>query len=510
MAGTQTASEGAKTNPREPAGGAFADPNRERDEIACSKSAVTSRPYGDVQYADPGYQADKKKRYPIDTVGHIRAAWNYINNTVNATKYTDDQLKRIKAAIIAAWREKIDKDGPPSADDPQKGAHASLTEALADIDRIARMVIDLEWMRQALDPDAMSENDDAPQSARMGDVITELCEFLDALVMEATGDDEGDAETAGSPFAPQAPDIIAEAARIGARSDDVLAEAKHSRGDQALLDMARLTCDSCLKMKDLTVAEAENLREARDALDKAGALSMPDSPPDIVEGVRNILPLSQSPPNAAGAVYMQKALGVIAAVLGKAGRMQQYMMDMAHECLRELTDGMTCREAAKVGARHSRETMQHLETAHRHLVAAGANCDATIVSEPVPQSERGQTDDAPTGKGARVEELAKTLATERAEKMALDQVLSEIVPMVERLTQRVDEIARTPLPPLAIANATVSVSKQQDRGSVADSDPMLSQEAVAAALAKMSKEEQTLTLIKASYANPIRTSARER
>src|SRR5262249_24580584 len=97
MAGTQTASEGAKTNPREPAGGAFADPNRERDEIARSKSAVTSRPYGDVQYADPGYQADKKKRYPIDTVVHIRAAWNYINNTVNATKYTDDQLKRIKA-----------------------------------------------------------------------------------------------------------------------------------------------------------------------------------------------------------------------------------------------------------------------------------------------------------------------------------------------------------------------------------------------------------------------------
>ena len=77
--------------------------------------------------------------------------------------------------------------------------------------------------------------------------------------------------------------------------------------------------------------------------------------------------------------------------------------------------------------------------------------------------------------------------------------------MIERLTKRVDEIARTPLPPLTMAKGTVSVSKQQDRGSnVGSGDPQLSPEAIAAALAKMSKEEQTLTLIKASYATPIR------
>jgi hypothetical protein len=46
------------------------------------------------------------------------------------------------------------------------------------------------------------------------------------------------------------------------------------------------------------------------------------------------------------------------------------------------------------------------------------------------------------------------------------------------------------------------VSKQQDGGSAADNP--LSPEAIASALAKMSKEDQTLTLIKASYANPIR------
>jgi len=118
-------------------------------------------------------------------------------------------------------------------------------------------------------------------------------------------------------------------------------------------------------------------------------------------------------------------------------------------------------------------------------------------------------DDASFDKGARDDDLAKALADERADKKVLGQALSQILPMLERLTERVDAIARTPLPPLTIAKGMVSVSKQQDRGGLATSDPALSQEAVASALAKMSKEQQTLTLIKASYANPIGTSAVE-
>ena len=74
--------------------------------------------YGDVDYADPGFQLDGKKRYPIDTVGHIRAAWRYINQPRNAARYCDEQLGRIKAAIIAAWKRKIDANGPPAAPAP--------------------------------------------------------------------------------------------------------------------------------------------------------------------------------------------------------------------------------------------------------------------------------------------------------------------------------------------------------------------------------------------------------
>ncbi len=60
------------------------------------------KPYGDVTYADPGYQADKKKRYPIDTAAHAKAAWSYINKAGNASAYSSTQLAAIKGRIKAA------------------------------------------------------------------------------------------------------------------------------------------------------------------------------------------------------------------------------------------------------------------------------------------------------------------------------------------------------------------------------------------------------------------------
>src|SRR5580658_6813462 len=84
-------------------------------EKAHSKAGENAA-YGTSEYADPGYQTDGKKRYPIDTERHIRAAWNFINRPNNARRYTAVQLDDIKAKIIAAWKAKIDKDGPPAAD----------------------------------------------------------------------------------------------------------------------------------------------------------------------------------------------------------------------------------------------------------------------------------------------------------------------------------------------------------------------------------------------------------
>lgn len=78
------------------------------------------QPYGDVAYADPGYQSDKKKRYPINTEEHIRAAWNYINKGKNSGQYSASQVKAIKGRIIGAWKRVIDKSGPPSASEAER------------------------------------------------------------------------------------------------------------------------------------------------------------------------------------------------------------------------------------------------------------------------------------------------------------------------------------------------------------------------------------------------------
>jgi HK97 family phage prohead protease len=69
------------------------------------------KPYGDVDYADP-----KNGKYPIDTEAHIRAAWSYINMPKNQAGYTSSEVASIKEKIVAAWKKKIDKDGPPGAE----------------------------------------------------------------------------------------------------------------------------------------------------------------------------------------------------------------------------------------------------------------------------------------------------------------------------------------------------------------------------------------------------------
>jgi HK97 family phage prohead protease len=65
----------------------------------------SDEPYGDVDYADPGYQDDGKRRYPLDSEEHCRAAWSYINMPRNAAKYSPDELKRVKARIRSALEE---------------------------------------------------------------------------------------------------------------------------------------------------------------------------------------------------------------------------------------------------------------------------------------------------------------------------------------------------------------------------------------------------------------------
>ena len=53
--------------------------------------------YGKVRFADP-----TNREYPIDSPGHIKAAWAYIHQPDNASKYTSEDVRTIKIRIRRA------------------------------------------------------------------------------------------------------------------------------------------------------------------------------------------------------------------------------------------------------------------------------------------------------------------------------------------------------------------------------------------------------------------------
>ena len=327
------------------------------------------------EYADPGYQSDGQKRYPIDTEQHIRAAWNFINRPSNSKRYTLAQLDNIKGRIIAAWKGTIDKDGPLSVDEKKKtgrfpSSQLSLTKALGDLGNLAQLLLGLTWLQENLSAEAQTAAENSTERARVQAIIDELCSYLSALVTEETSEILDGAELAGGPSIGEAADIIIMAAGSqGANLIAGLCQGRHRRLQQL---------GASLLMKSLhTDAERRCNR----------AIS-------VVEG-----------------------------------------------------------EAEKT----------KFEPAH----SASGN-------------------------------LAKVLAGERAEKAALFATLADIVPRLDQLTKRVEDIAHMPLPPVTMAKNVTAITKRQDTGGSA-----FSTDEMAAVFSQMSKEEQTLTLIKASYARPI-------
>jgi hypothetical protein len=108
-------------------------------------------------YADPGYQADGRKRYPLDSDEHIRAAWGFINRADHQRAYTKEQLADIKARIIAAWKAKVDRDGPPAA--RGKAAQAETLRKHDEAMRLMALLDELEWLAGIVPEDDVASVD---------------------------------------------------------------------------------------------------------------------------------------------------------------------------------------------------------------------------------------------------------------------------------------------------------------------------------------------------------------
>jgi len=477
---------------------------------------------GELEYADRGYQADGKKRYPIDTEAHIRAAWNFINRQRNAQRYTPAQLDEIKSRIIAAWKERIDENGPAAAEEGMKAGQRStrfaLTKALWDVGHTARILLDLQWLRQQLTTEAEMDADESSEQSRLWTSIAELVSCLNSLAAEETNEILDEAETIDEPGAMQAADIVimaggangatlladlyrGKSVKLEKLSRIILAKAQHSEQDQALLDLAYHAVDKCMGLDALLFTERSHIDKARAALQAAGAVPCEEgreastTRPMVRQLGTECCPTENSSGNPSSLLIADagtNALEMIAAALGKRGQGHQALVDVAHDCIGKLTDNGCCL-AAKAGARHSKAVLGHLIAAHNHLVAAGAKCAAADFTPETEQNEAGFERGRTTARN-----LVKLLAQERAENTTLITTLREIMPRLDQLTKRVEDIARTPLPPLTIAKNVASISKREDAERSG-----LSLDDLAGTFARMSREEQTLTLIKASHARPI-------
>ena len=59
------------------------------------------RKYGKVRFTDP-----TNRKYPIESAGHIKAAWAYIHQPENASKYTPGEVRTIKVRIRRAAQDR--------------------------------------------------------------------------------------------------------------------------------------------------------------------------------------------------------------------------------------------------------------------------------------------------------------------------------------------------------------------------------------------------------------------
>lgn len=191
-----------KPPPKKPDDGDEDDKAAEGDEG--KEAAKKPGDYGNVSYADPGYQKDGKPRYPIDTEKHIRAAWSYINQEANCTKYTADQCSTIKRRVVSAWKKEIDKDGPPSANGKKEkaamiskfaklglgnsDASQGLKKGIETVISALSLLKQVNQIQNCLVKEQAKEDDKSDQPGRWAELLKMMGGMIEDLATEEIGE----------------------------------------------------------------------------------------------------------------------------------------------------------------------------------------------------------------------------------------------------------------------------------------------------------------------------------
>jgi len=126
-------------------------------------------------YADPGYQSDKKKRYPIGTKAQVTSAVVFFGRKANRDKYSADDAKKIDDRIDAAKKKfGIDKAAAVVTDcTPILGAVGVLAPTVpVDLAPISKAIETLTGTMEAQKAAALVDKAAAEQ--RHGELVAKL------------------------------------------------------------------------------------------------------------------------------------------------------------------------------------------------------------------------------------------------------------------------------------------------------------------------------------------------
>ncbi len=453
----------------------------------------------------------------------------------------------------------------PAPETQKASPNKRVTKSLYEVGRIAAIIGELHWIQEDLEWEAAYEEDGSEAPNRLKATIADLCDQLNALVAEETaeilaGDEMGevmpmDAEYIGGAEVARAAAIagLKKAAARGVKGAEKMAEIlkgnRHSAENQAKLDLAAHCVGKAMEDGSPTEAEKVDLGETHKALLDAGATSHQST-----SGVDSATTAAGGDDHATQHTKASDPASIMLDVMLKAaGSTHGFHLAVAHKAMQDASGGQTCKawmdgkafpigdlakaselpeiiEAAKL-AKMSAGDMAHLHKAHFHLTrcAGSMKCDA---AKAMTNMGDGDGDDpklkaatAETQKADEPNDLVKAIAAILAKAMpkpeekpvekvmtdpaaeALAKALAPFGDRLEVIAKQVDAIAKQPLPSLTAANTVVpphlvAIDKGMDATPLDGNQPKMSPEAIAAAWAGMSKEEQTLLMIKGSLASP--------
>lgn len=378
------------------------------------KTEAAKKPFGDVVYADPGYQKDGRKRFPLLNERFIKLSWAEIYFLKNISKYTTSQLQDIRSKITAAWKANISPDGPPQPSKLQGADFAEMlgqtvSKHLYDVGQIASHILSLNNLKTDLEYESLREGDDSGLPQELSRSIDSLCTFLRNLVMEETEELMSGTE-----------DLTGE---DGEGNNTTIILARAAVGPNASY-LAKLFQD--------TVGDHEE-ELAQKALKK---------------GQRY---------NKSKATLLIDALQKVGQKMGQVNRMH---LQAAHDHISEVSGGAACDgDMDKAGARISKETHAKLKTIHDHMSDLGADC--SMSKGVLLRSTDSEIQEFEKGLGLGEGSLHKIVE----ENIALKKAQEKILTAVDGLKDRIQKLEKEPEPPRGVKrvlSGVVVVSKEQD------------------------------------------------